>query len=126
MNPLRALFVGREMFAAQVVGIGKGKPGQTAEHEYIPDAVEAVVGHLLSDQQVEFRFGERIFYVGLVDLHLVIPERILVDPLVANGVEDKVFQTTKQVHRAVVVAVVRRLQKRIEAVDILVADKLQR
>ena len=88
MYPLRTLFVGREMLAAQMIGIGEGQSCQAAKDKHVTDAVEPIVGHLFTDQQIELRFSQRRFYVGFIDLHFVIPERILFDPFVADGVED--------------------------------------
>ena len=39
VNPYRPVLIGREVLPPQMVGIGKGQPGQAAEHEYVADAV---------------------------------------------------------------------------------------
>ena len=118
--PLRTLFVDREILAAQMIGIGEGQSCEVTKDKHVPNAIEPIVGHLFTDQQIEFRFSQRRFYVGFIDLHFLIPERILFDLFVADGVEDKVFQAAKQVHYTIVIAVMRRLQEGIETVDIFV------
>ena len=60
----------------------------------------------------------------LSTFHLVVPEWILLDPFVTDSVEDEVFQTTQQIHSAVVLTTVRCLDKRIQPIDILVRDHI--
>jgi hypothetical protein len=109
-----------------VFRIGESQSGQAAKAKDIADSVEPVVGQRFADKRIEFCFGQRHLDVGLVDLHLVIPERILFDPLVADSVEDEVFQTTQQIHSTVVLTLMRRLHERIQSVDILVGNGIQR
>lgn len=50
--------------------------------------------------------------------HLEIPKRVFVDPFVPDAVKNEILNTTQQVDRPVRLAMVCRLQKRVEAVDI--------
>lgn len=45
VNPLYSLFVRGDMLPLQVIRIRKGQTCQGAETEYVPDAIQSVVGH---------------------------------------------------------------------------------
>lgn len=126
MDPQLSLLVRREVFPPQMVDIRKGQSRQRAEAEDIPDAVQTLVGHWPLQQQVQFRLRQRHLDIRLVDLHLVVAEGILFDPLVADRIEQEVLQTAEQIDRPVVVAVVDRLHVGIQSVDVGVVDRLQR
>lgn len=126
VNPYRTLFVGRDMLLAQMVRIRKGQSRQGTETEHVPDTVEPIVGHRFSEQRIQFLSGQRNLNVRFIHLHLIVPERVLLDPFVADGIEDKVLQTAQQVDRPVVPAVVGRLHEGIQSVDIRIIDRIQR
>lgn len=126
VNPYRTLFVGRDMLLAQMVRIRKGQSRQGTETEHVPDTVEPVVGHRFSEQRIQFLSGQRNLDVRFIHLHLIVPKRVLLDPFVADGIEDKVLQTAQQVDRPVVPTVVGRLHEGIQSVDIRIIDRIQR
>ena len=66
-----------------------------------------------------------VFRLVVFLFQFVVPERVFLDPFVPLTVEDKVFHAIQQVDGSVVTAVVRRLQKRVESVDVLVIDLFQ-
>ena len=126
MDPQLSLFVRCEVFPPQVVDIREGQSRQCAEAEDIPDAVQTLVGHRSLQEQVQFCLRQRHFDVRLVDLHLIIAEWILLDPLVADRIEQEILQTAQQIDRPVVVAVVGRLHVGVQSIDVGVVDRLQR
>ena len=126
MDPQLPLFVRREVFLPQVVDIRKGQSRQSAETEDIPDAVQTLVGHRPLQQQIQFRLRQRHLDIRLVDLHLIVAERILLDPLVTDRIEQEVFQTAEQIDGSVVVAVVGRLHVGVQSIDVSIVDRLQR
>jgi hypothetical protein len=82
--------------------------------------------HRNGAQQVQFRFRQRHLDIRLVDLHLIVAEGILLDPFVADRIEQEVFQTAEQIDRPVVVAVVSRLHVGVQSIDVGIVDRLQR
>lgn len=126
MDPQLSLLVRREVFPPQVVDIREGQSRQRAEAEDIPNAVQTLVGHRSLQQQVQFRFRQRHLDVRLVDLHLVVAEGILLDPFVADGIEQEILQTAEQIDYSVVVAVVSRLHVGVQSIDVGIVDRLQR
>ena len=126
MDPQLSLLVRCEVFPPQVVDIREGQSRQRAEAEDIPDAVQPLVGHWPPQQQVQFRLCQRHLDVRLVDLHLVVAEGILLDPFVADGIEQEILQTAEQIDRPVVVAVVGRLHVGVQSIDVGIVDHLQR
>lgn len=125
MDPQLSLFVRCEVFTPQVVNIREGQTGQCAEAKDIPDPVQTLVGHWPLQQQVQFRFRQRHLDIRLVDLHLIVTEGILLDPLVADRIEQEVFQTAEQIDRSVVVAVIGRLHIGVQSINVGIVDRLQ-
>ena len=76
------------MFFPQMIHVGKSQPGQATEYEHVADAFQPFVGHLFSDQRIEFRFGQVVFRFVVLLFQFVVLKRILFDPFVADGVED--------------------------------------
>ena len=115
-----------DMFRAQVVGIRKGKSRQTAEREHVPDAFYPLVGHRFGYQNIQFRFGQMVFRLVVFGFQFVVLKRILFDPLVADSVQHKVFQATQQIDRTVGLAVMGRLDKGVQSVEVFVIHPVQR
>lgn len=114
------------MFRPQVFRIGKCKSRLGAETPDVAHTLQTLVRHPFGHQQIQLRFGQRYLDIGLVYLHFVIPKRIFLDPFVAYGVQDKVFQAAQQIHGSVILAVMCRLHEGIETVDILVRNHIER
>lgn len=122
MDPDRTLLVDRKVLFSQIIDIGKCQSGEAAKGEHVPDSVEPVVGQLPADKRIEFLFGQRNLDVGLVDFHLIVLKRILLDPFVADRIKNEVFQTAKQIDSSVVLTPVRCLHECIQSVDIFVGN----
>lgn len=91
VNPQSSVPVCADMLRAQVVGIRKGQPRQATEREHIPNTVQTLVGHLLSNQYFQLALGQVVFVPVVFGFEFVVPKRILLDPLVADGIEHKIF-----------------------------------
>ena len=106
------------MFRTQVVGIRKGQTCKAAEREHIPDALQPFVRHRFVYQRFQIGLCQVVLILVVFRLHLIVLKRVFLDPLVAERVQHKVFQAAQEIDRAVVLAVVRRLHKGIQPVDI--------
>ena len=126
VNPQLPAIIRADMFRAQVVGIRKGKSRQTAEREHVPDAFYPLVRHRFGYQNIQFRFGQVVFRLVVFGFKFVVLKRILFDPLVADSIQHKVLQTAQQIDRTVGLAVMGRLDKGVQSVEVFVIHPVQR
>lgn len=63
-----------------------------------------------------------VFFLVVLLLEFVVPKRVFLDPFIAQIVTGEVLDAIKQIHSAVVFAVVSCLQESVEAVEKLVTD----
>ncbi len=126
VNPQLPGILRADMFRAQVIGIRKGKSRQAAEREHIPDAFYPLVRHRFGYQNIQFRFGQVVFRLVVFGFKFVVLKRILFDPLVADSIQHKVFKTAQQIDRTVGLAVMGRLDKGVQSVEVLVINHIQR
>ena len=106
------------MFGPKVVGIGKGHSCHAAKCENVADALQPFILDSFVDKDFQFGFRKVVFILVPFLFHLEIPKRIFVDPFVPDAVKNEILNTTQQVDCPVRLAMVCRLQKRVEAVDI--------
>lgn len=125
VNPLGTLFIYRDMFFPQMFYIRKRQPCQTAEREHVPDTLQAIVRHRLSDKRLQFVLCQMVFVLVVLLLEFVVSERVFLNPLVPNGIAREILHAVQQVDRPVVVTVMRRLYECIETIDKLVIDRSQ-
>lgn len=118
MNPQGSTGIRADMLRAQVVGICKGQSRQTAECEHVPNPAQTLVRHLFSDKRFQLAFCQMVFILVVFGFEFVVPKRIFFDPLISDSIQHKVFQTTEQVYSPVGLAVMRRLDKGIQTVEI--------
>ena len=126
MDPLHAVLIGTDMFGFQVIHVREGQSRQAAEREHVADASQPFVRQRLFEQGIQLRFRQVVFGLVVLLLEFVVTERILFQPFVTQAVEREVLHAIQQIDRPVVVAAMRRLQKRIEPVEKLVVDRTKR
>lgn len=114
------------MFRTQVVRIRKGQTRQAAEYEHVADTLDSFVRHGFAYQNIQFRFGQVVFCFVVLRPQFVVLKRILFDPLVADRIQHKVLQAAQQIDRAVGLAVMSRLDKGIQSVQVFVVHHIQR
>lgn len=114
MCPQIPVLIPGYVFIFEVLHVRKGQPRETAKHKHVPYPLQPLVRYRLMDQDFQFGFSQVVFGLVVFFLEFVVLERVLLDLLVPDRV-DEVFETAEQVHGSVVLAVMPGLHKDVQA-----------